>query len=170
LPVAGSTPDLDSFCSYFTTLDGLQPRQPHAAGSTYTATLTSGITDAAGNALTPKTWTFTTLAPTDTTAPTVINTIPKNNATGVSRTNNITAAFSEMVTNVNTTTFTLTPTNGTTNVSAKVTYNSTGDRWVLNPDVTLSPTTSYTATITSGVTDLAGNAFAGTTWTFTTGA
>jgi hypothetical protein len=75
-----------------------------------------------------------------------------------------------MVTNVNTTTFTLTPTNGTTNVSAKVTYNSTGDRWVLNPDVTLSPTTSYTATITSGVTDLAGNAFAGTTWTFTTGA
>jgi methionine-rich copper-binding protein CopC len=166
---AGTTPVQATVSSDSTTVARLHPSQPLAAG-TYTATLTSGITDAAGNALTPKTWTFTTLAPTDTTAPTVINTIPKNNATGVSRTNNITAAFSEMVTNVNTTTFTLTPTNGTTNVSAKVTYNSTGDRWVLNPDVTLSPTTSYTATITSGVTDLAGNAFAGTTWTFTTGA
>jgi hypothetical protein len=155
------------------TVARLHPSSSLADGTTYTATLTGGTTairDLANNPLGLTSWTFTTANPADNTPPTVTNTIPKSNATGVSRTNNITAAFSETVTNVNTTTFTLRPTSGGANVSATVTFNSTGGRWVLNPAATLSPTTSYTATITNGVTDLAGNAFAGITWSFTTGA
>jgi len=165
----GSTAVSATVTSDSTTVARLHPDSPLADGTTYTATLTNAITDNAGNHFAGATWTFTTAAPGDTTPPTVTNTIPKSNATGVSRTNNITAAFSETVTNVTTSTFTLKPTSGGANVSAKVTFNSTGGRWVLNPDVTLDPTTSYTATITNGVTDLAGNPFAGITWTFTTG-
>jgi hypothetical protein len=106
----------------------------------------------------------------DTTPPTVTAFAPPGGGTGVSRTANVTVAFSEQVTNVNTNTFTLTPVAGGPAVSAVVTFNSTSGRWVLNPSVTLAANTSYLAAITNGVTDLAGNPFAGKSWSFKTGA
>ena len=154
----------------------LDPTADLAASTTYTATLTGGtaaIRDMANNPLTTTSWTFTTAAAsTDTTPPVWTGRIPSaNGATGVSRTANVTIAFNEPVQNVTTTTFTLVPTTtGGPVVPATVTFNSTSGRWVLNPSSTLAATTQYTATVTTDVTDLAGNHFAGTTWNFTTGA
>jgi hypothetical protein len=126
----------------------------------------------ADNPLATTSWNFTTAAEAlDTTAPTWTGRIPsKDGATGISRTTNVTVAFNEQVTNVTTTTFFLTPTAGGANVVATVSFNATSGRWVLNPNSSLAATTQYTATVTNGVTDLAGNPFAGMTWSFTTGA
>jgi hypothetical protein len=158
----------------------LHPTNTLTPGTTYTATLTggtgpTGIRDLANNALSPNpySWTFTTTAaPADTTAPTWTGRVPsKDGAIGVSRTANVTTAFSEPVQNVTTTTFTLTPTvAGGASVPASVTFNSTNGRWVLNPELALAANTQYTATVTADVMDLAGNHFAGMTWSFTTGA
>src|SRR5438309_4496240 len=50
----------------------------------YTATITTGARDLAGNALAANfVWTFTTGATADTTAPTVVATVPANAATAV---------------------------------------------------------------------------------------
>jgi len=53
---------------------------------------------------------------------------------------------------------------------AVVGYDSASQRATLDPNVTLPSTTQFTVTIGSGVTDTAGNPFATTTWSFTTGA
>jgi Bacterial Ig-like domain/PQQ enzyme repeat/Domain of unknown function (DUF5122) beta-propeller len=152
----------------------LDPAADLTAGTTYTARLTSGITDDGGNVLAETTWTFTTTAATegDATAPMLTHHTPWANAKNISRTVNITATFSEEVTNVTPETFVLTPTGGGTAITAAVRYNATGGKWVLDPSVTLAANTSYTVTITNGVTDLASppSQFAGYSWSFTTGA
>ncbi|MHA7239780.1 CBM96 family carbohydrate-binding protein [Arthrobacter sp. TMS1-12-1] len=105
----------------------------------------------------------------DTTAPTVTATSPAANATGVAVNSNVTGTFSEQVTSVTSTTFTLTGP-GTTPVPAAVSFS--GTTATLNPDTDLAASTTYTATIkggASGVKDVAGNALAADrTWTFTT--
>jgi hypothetical protein len=108
----------------------------------------------------------------DTVAPTVTAKTPADGKTGFSRTGNVTATFSEAVKNVNGTTFKLTDPNGVV-VTAVVKLSTTTNKWVLNPSATLAANTKYTATVVggaSGVEDLAGNDFAGITWSFTTGA
>ena len=81
----------------------LDPTANLAVGTQYTATLTGGATairDAANNPLATVTWTFTTAAAADTTAPTVTSRGPGSGATGVNRTANITVTFSEAVNGV----------------------------------------------------------------------
>jgi methionine-rich copper-binding protein CopC len=148
----------------------LDPTADLAAGTQYTARLGSGIVDGSGNAFAGGySWSFATPVTADTTAPTWTGRIPsKDGATAVSATANVTVAFDEEVKNVTTQTFTLVVTGTTTLVPATVTFSTTSGRWVLNPDSTLLANTQYTATVTSGVTDLAGNPFAGMTWSFTT--
>ncbi len=154
----------------------LRPTAAPAANSQYTATLTGGptaIRDAANNPLANLSWTFTTAAAAsaDTAAPTVTARAPSSNATGFSRTGNITATFNEAVQGVSGTTFTLRTTGGST-VTATVTRNGTTNQWVLNPDSTLRSRTTYRVTLTGGATairDAAGNPLATTSWTFTTG-
>ncbi|SEK38780.1 PQQ enzyme repeat-containing protein [Blastococcus sp. DSM 46786] len=152
----------------------LDPAADLTAGTSYTARLTSAITDDGGNALAETSWTFTTTAATegDTTAPMLTHHTPWAGAKGISRTVNITATFSEEVTNVTPETFLLTPTGGGPAVTAAVRYNTRSGKWVLDPSVTLAADTSYTVTITDGVTDVATppNQFAGYSWSFTTGA
>ena len=138
----------------------LNPNATLAADRTYTATL-SGIRDVAGNTMAASTWTFTT-GP----APTVTTRTPASGARSVSQTGNLTATFSEPVTNVNGTTFTLRL--GTTAVAGVVTYNATTRVATLNPNATLAADRTYTATL-SGIRDVAGNTMAASTWTFTTG-
>jgi hypothetical protein len=153
----------------------LNPNDDLTPNTTYTARLTggtgpTGIRDMANNPLATTTWTFTTAAAAgDATPPTVTAQTPQPNARGVSRSANVTIAFSEPVTNVTTTTFALTETLTGAAVPAAVRFNSTSGRWVLDPTAALlSPTTSYTVTLTPGITDLNGNAFAGTSFNFTT--
>ena len=141
-----------------------------AANTVYTATITTGAKDLAGNALASNyTWSFTTGAVPDTTPPTVSSTVPLHAATGVVINSAMTATFSEAmdVLTITNTTFTLKQ--GTTPISGAVTY--VGFTGTFRPDADLISSTLYTATITTGVKDLAGNAMASNyVWSFTTGA
>jgi methionine-rich copper-binding protein CopC len=146
----------------------LTPSAPLVTDRTYTATLTSGIRDAAGNALATKTWNFIT-----GTRPTVTAKTPASGATGVSAAGNVTVTFSEAVSGVSGTTFTLKNAAGTV-VPAAVTYNATTRVATLDPTANLANDTKYTATATGGATairDAAGNILSstGASWTFTTG-
>ena len=149
----------------------LDPGADLTPGVTYTAELASGITDTATNPLPGHGWTFTTAAAGggDTAPPTLTHHTPWADAKNISRTINVTATFSEEVATVTTETFTLTPTAGGAPIPATVRYNATGGKWVLNPGVTLDASTTYTVTLTAGITDVQGNPFAGHSWRFTTG-
>ncbi len=152
----------------------LDPTAELPANSSFTATLTGGtaaIRDSAGNALATTSWTFTTGAASDTTAPSVSTRAPASAATGVSTAANVTATFSEAVQGVSGTTFTLRSAAGTA-VPATVAYNATTRVATLDPTAALAANTSYTATLAGGATairDAAGNALATTSWSFTTG-
>ncbi|MGE5189381.1 MAG: Ig-like domain-containing protein, partial [Gemmatimonadota bacterium] len=141
-----------------------------AYATSYRATVTTGVMDLANNALAASySWTFTTGAAPDTTAPAVTSTNPANGATGVAVNAAVTATFSEAVKNVSTTTFTLAPAAGGAGVNGTVTVS--GATATFTPSANLAYATSYRATVTTGVMDLANNALAASySWTFTTGA
>jgi len=136
-----------------------------AAATVYTATLTTAVTDLALNPLAANyTWSFTTGAGADTTPPTVLSTVPDNNATGVAVTTNISATFSEPIDPASVDGFV---TDGVDNVVG--TINVAGSTATFDPTAALADNTVYTATLTAA-TDLAGNPLAGDyTWSFTTG-
>ena len=161
-PVAGTV-------TYVGTTATFKPTSSLAAGLTYKATITTGVKDLAGNALAAtKTWSFTAGSATDITPPTITSTLPADTATGVALNANINANFSEAMdaATINSTMFTLKQ--GTTNIQGAVTF--VGTSAAFNPDADLAASTVYTATITTGVMDLAGNALAALkTWSFTTG-
>lgn len=140
------------------------------ANTVYTAVITQAATDLAGNALlTDYTWSFTTGAAPDIVRPTVVSTDPVNTATGVALNKRVTATFSEVMDplSINTQTFTLR--NGTITVIGTVTYN--GLIATFTPQTNLAASTLYTATITTGAKDLAGNTIATNyIWSFTTAA
>jgi hypothetical protein len=130
-------------------------------------------TDLAGNAdPTPasRDWTIDTTPSTDTTAPTVISTVPTADATGVDRTTNVTATFSEdmLASSINGTTFKLFKQGSTTKLAASVSYPA--DTATLDPSKSLSIGATYKAVVTSGAKDLAGNQLAQNySWFFTVG-
>jgi hypothetical protein len=140
-----------------------------ASSTTYTATITTGVKDLAGNALAAnKVWSFTTGTTTDSTPPLVSSTSPTHGATGVQLNSSISAIFNEAVSAATVTAGSFTLKQGTTPVAGDVTY--LGTTATFNPTSNLASSTTYTATITTGVTDLAGNAMAtAKVWSFTTG-
>ena len=99
-------------------------------------------------------WNFTTSS--DATPPTVISTDPLNTATNVALDKKIAATFSEAMNplTLNATTFILKQ--GANAVLGTVTYS--GTTATFSPSADLAPSTIYTATITTGAKDLAGNA------------
>ena len=113
----------------------------------------------------------------DNTAPTVFSTNPADNGTMTNRASNVTATFSEDVQNVDATTFKLEQVKvsrkgveTTSPVAATVTSASgtvaQGASATLNPSKDLQRGSTYRATLTSGVTDTAGNPLATYSWTF----
>jgi hypothetical protein len=135
---------------------------------TYTATITTGAKDLAGNALAANiSFSFTTVAAPDTTPPTVLSIDPLNSATGVALNKHVAVTFSEAM-NANTlsaATFTLKQ--GATAILGAVTYS--GVVATFTPVNSLGYTTVYTVVITTGAKDLAGNALvSNNTFTFTT--
>jgi Ice-binding-like/Bacterial Ig-like domain len=103
----------------------------------------------------------------DTTAPTVSSTNPVNGATGVAV---ITANFSEAMnaSTITGTNFGLTGP-GAAAVAGAVSYDASTDRAKFTPTSALTANTLYTATVTTGVKDLAGNALViNHAWSFTT--
>src|SRR5207249_1366870 len=142
-----------------------------APSTTYTATVTTGTKDLAGNALANSfVWSFTTGATLDTTAPTVSFTAPANAATAVPINQTINATFSEPMDPL-----TINPASllvrgpGTTAVTGIVAYDVPSKIATFKPVSNLAPNTVYTATLTTGARDLAGNALAANfVWSFTT--
>jgi O-glycosyl hydrolase len=144
------------------------PTASLAYGSTYTATVTTGAASSAGVALAANyTWSFTTLS-----VPTIANTVPANNATGVSVSQTLTATFSQQMSSstINSSTFTLSATGGAS-IAGIVSYSSNTSVATFTPNAALTAGTSYTATITTGVTNTSGVPLASNyVWTFTTAA
>jgi len=153
-----------------------------------TATVTMAATDLAGNELAGNqaplpaasdyVWTFTTGAVPDTVAPRITLTNPADLQTNVAIDANVHASFSEpmnplTITNV---TFTLQETGPPLGalIDGLVTYNVATNIASFDPQDDLQPGTSYTATVTSAATDLAGNNLVAglvpNPWTFTTAA
>jgi hypothetical protein len=132
-------------------------------GTGYTATL-SGFKDAAGNAMTVSSWSFVT-GPRAT----VLTKSPAVNRTLVAQAENMAARFSENVSGVSRTTFTLKQSSTNAGVSATVRYNATTHVATLIPTASLAPGTRYTATLSSGIKDADLNPITATSWSFTTG-
>jgi hypothetical protein len=141
------------------------PSSPLQQNSLYTAMVTTGVTDYAGNSLeNDYSWSFITTIP-DTNPPTVINSSPSDNETGVAIDGSLFIEFSENmdINSINDSTFLLKDSSGNP-ISGTI---SGGDTF--KPFANLELNETYTATITTAVTDLAGNPLAQPfSWNFTT--
>jgi outer membrane beta-barrel protein len=159
-PVSGTVTSTDTTATF-------TPSRSFEKDKTYTAMVTTGAKDLSGNALANNyQWGFTTGVAADTTAPTVTFTSPVNGATAAPIKQKINAAFSENMdpATINASTFTVKQ--GTTTVPGKLT--SSGSTATFTPARDLEKGKAYTATITTGAKDLAGNGLAKTyQWGFT---
>ena len=105
---------------------------------------------------------------TDSTAPTVSSTLPADLAVGVDRLSNVTATFDENLdaTTVNGANFTVTRADGTA-VSGTVSYEAASNEAIFTPDVPWSLLTQYSVTLSTALTDVAGNGLANqVNWSF----
>ncbi len=163
----GGTP-VSGAVTYVGTTATFAPLANLVSSAPYTATITTGAMDLAGNALASNyVWSFTTGSSTNTTPPTVTSTTPANGAQGVVIGTTIAAVFSEPMGPLTITTATFTLQQGATPVAGTVTYS--GTTATFTPLSSLAPATAYTATITNAAQDLAGNALAANyVWSFGT--
>ncbi len=132
------------------------------------------------------TWTFTTAATTDATRPRVLTTVPATTipgpTTGVPSNSAIAAAFTKAMApaTINATSFTVTCVAPCVAPTGTVSYAVGAMTAVFTPASNLTVGDTYTVTITTAATDLAGNALAGNqsplpaasnyVWTFTAAA
>lgn len=181
------TYDAETMTALFTPADDLE------ADTTYTVTVNSTVTDLAGNELdgnqaatapSDYMWQFTTGLIPDTTRPRVTVTEPLTTSPGptndVPVNTAITAIFTEnmLPTTFTDTNFTLTCETPCVSPAGDVSYVIDSRSAVFTPEANLEEGTTYTATISSAVTDIAGNELAGNqgpvadasdyVWTFTT--
>jgi len=150
------------------------PTSSLALNTVYTATITTGVTDTFGNALAANfVWSFTTGSTVcQAGAPTVISSAPPNGSGGVCPNTVAIAGFSGAMnpTTISSTTFTLTGP-AAASVTGSVSYDGADRFATFTPAANLALSTTYTASITTGVQDLLGNALAADfQWSFTTSA
>ena len=158
--VAGSTA-LDGTGTVLT----FTPSSALAASTTFTATV-SGVKDLAGNAMASYSWSFTTAAVSDTTPPSVVSVSPGVGATGVSTASKVSVTLSEPIQSG--ASIVVVPQGGSA-VAGSTALDGTGTVLTFTPSSALAASTTFTATV-SGVKDLAGNAMASYSWSFTTAA
>lgn len=154
--------------------------------TTYTATIAGAQSLASGLALaSPFVWQFTTGTTPDTTRPRVTFTVPDTTSPGpttdVPTNTAIGATFSEDMApaTISDTSFTVTCVAPCVTPQGSVSYISGSRTAVFAPTAGLEPGRTYTVTVTTAATDLAGNALAGNqaalpaasdyVWTFATG-
>jgi len=148
--VSGKVTTTDSTAT-FTPANYLEKDKP------YTAMVTTGAKDQAGNALAHNyMWEFTTGPVADTTPPTVTFTSPVKGAPAAPVSQKVSAAFSEPMDSATITTSTFTLKQGKTPVTGKVT--SVVSNAIFTPSRNLEKGKVYTATVTAGAKDQAGNA------------
>jgi hypothetical protein len=155
------------------------PAAPLAPSTTFTATITTAAQDLAGIGLAnDKVWTFTTGAAVVVVPPELVSTVPASAATGVPLNQAVSATFSEAMNPLTLTSSTFLLYQGKsasgTPIPATITYDAVSFIATLTPTAPLTASTFYTATVTNGATDLAGNPLGNTgasnPWTFETGA
>lgn len=136
------------------------------SNTAYTARITTGAQDLAGNGLAADTeWSFTT---TDFAAPFINSTAPFSDATGVARNKTVSVVFNEPMNPATISAATFQLKNGTTSVPGVVAYS--GTTATFTSTTILEASTVYTAQITTGAQDLSGNGLANNeSWSFTTG-
>src|SRR6478672_5679367 len=150
--VSGPTA-LPGVITYSGTTATFTPNANLTPNTTYMGRISTAVKDLNGNALQMDyVWTFSTGA---SLQPLVIATSPTSNETGVVLNKIITATFNMPMNpaTLNATTFNLKQ--GTTPIAGVVTYS--GNTAYFTPNVNLSPSTIYTATITTGASNLAGS-------------
>lgn len=149
----------------------LTPNGGLTASTVYTATITTAVKDLSDVALANNVvWTFTTGSTPDTTAPTVSSTIPADTATDVLRNAKVNVTFSEAIDpdTLDTSSFELKRDSNDALMSGTFHYiNPT--TVVFSPANLLDATADYTLSLTSDITDLAGNNLTLVTIQFTTG-
>lgn len=163
------------------------PTQALAANTAYTATITTAATDLAGNPLqAAESWSFTTGASTDVSAPEVNATVPTSGATGVAIGSTINVVFNEPMDPTTVTTANMLVTGpGSAPVVGTIVFDPTTNTAIFTrinhlttpvishgstPVSNLEPNTTYNVTLTTSVKDMAGNALASNKiWSFTTG-
>jgi hypothetical protein len=160
--VAGTT-SYSGVDAVFIPLTGLLP------GTEYTATVkggTTGVEDLAANALAADyTWSWTTTAGADTTAPRVVLVNPVELAPSVAVTTSVNATFNEAMDPLTITTANF----KVAGVTGTVSYNAQTKIATFKPDANLAAGTTYTATVTTVAADLAGNTLSvNKVWSFTT--
>lgn len=171
MPVAG----LVAYAAVGNTLT-FTPTQNLAASTTFTATITTGAQNLAGTGLASNyVWTFTTGTAAANIPPELVSTNPDNLATEVPLNQAVSATFTKAMDPLTITTGTFQLTGpGNTTVVGTVSYDAIDYIATFTPTTPLIASTTYTATITAGATDLAhnplGNTGAPNPWTFTTGA
>jgi hypothetical protein len=155
------------------TIFTLTPSSSLAAGTMYTATVSTAAQDTYGNALGNNyVWSFTTAANSCEPPPTVTSVVAAAGAMGVCPNKVITANFSQAMdpTTITGTTFLLTG-NGGTPVAGTVSYDAASQTAIFAPTGSLALNTTFTATLTTGMKDTYGNALAKNyVWSFATGA
>lgn len=131
-----------------------------SSATQYTLTVSTAVKDVAGNPLSaPFVSTFTTAPLPDSTAPTVVSRTPSAGATNVAINTTVTITFSEPMdaATITAANIKLATTSPVTAVAATVTYNTATNTATLTPTSPLANNTNYTITVTTGVTDVAGN-------------
>jgi len=136
-----------------------------------TSTLTDGAhtvyvraTDAASNTTAEDDYATDSFT-VDATAPTVVSVSPEDEATGVAVDTVVTATFSEAMddSTITTSSFTL------DSVAGSVSYDSDTFTATFTPSASLTTDTTYTATLNTAITDVAGNSLAVEySWSFST--
>lgn len=165
--------------SYAGSAATFSPTTALTANTQYTAKITTAARDLTGNAMAANyTWSFTTGAGPDTTAPTITLTNPPNADVNVLLNAAVSATFSEPMdpaTILAPGTFTVAVSGvGGAAVAGTVSYNSASNVATFTPSANLTASTQYMATVTNAAKDLAGNALVAgaraNPWTFNTGA
>jgi hypothetical protein len=147
-----------------------------APSTLFTATITTGAQDLAGTGLASNyVWTFTTGAVVVVTPPEIVSTVPADVAINVPLNQAVSATFTKAMNPLTITTGTFLLTGpGVTPVAGTVSYDAINFIATFTPTASLTASTLYTATVTNGAQDLAGNPLGNTgapnPWTFTTGA
>ncbi len=149
--------------AYSGTTATFAPTSALAVNTVYTATVTTGAKNVAGDAIAAnKVWSFTTVV-----LPEVSSTDPLNSAVAVAQNKVVAVTFSKAMDPLTITTSTFTLLQGTTAVAGAVAYS--GTTATFTPANNLSANLVYTATVTTGAKDVAGDAIAANkVWSFTT--
>ncbi|HLL24795.1 MAG TPA: Ig-like domain-containing protein [Kofleriaceae bacterium] len=141
----------------------LDPTQQLAPNQLHTVNV-SGIRDLAGNDMVPVMFSYSFTTGADTVPPNVVTTAPPATSNDIAVGSDIVITFDEPVMNVTSATFQV---NGGA-IAGAVTLSNGNRTATFDPTANLPAASTITVTLGSAITDVYGNAYAGTSYSFTT--